>query len=475
MKEWFTVDKEGLARVLGRRDKAFAVMELIQNAWDAEGASLVEVTMIPDGPGRTLLTVEDNSPAGFADLTHAYTLFKGSPKKTEPLKRGRFDAGEKLVLAICDSARICTTKGTLVFDERGRRKLPARQAVGTRITCRLRMTRAEMKEALAWTQKLLPPASILTRVNGAILATRPPAMSFSARLQTEKANADGFLRRVERQTQVRLHAPMPGESAMLYEMGIPIVETGDKWHYDVAQKIPLTLDREGVAPAFLRELRLAVFNHTHEQVSGEEMNSPWVEQAIAEKACNPAAVQTYLDGRFSKKRVAYDPSDPEANKLAVSKGYVVVSGPMMSAGAWRNSKSAQAILPAGQVTPSPKPYGPDGAPLELLEEISPCMRAVELHARRVAIEVLQREINVIFANDPAWPFSATYGPGRLTLNVGRLGEKWFDLEANQIAIERLLLHEFAHEYAADHLSDEYHEAICGIAARWLDSVRKTRL
>ena len=33
MKDWFTVDKEGLAKVLGRRDKAFAVMELVQNAW----------------------------------------------------------------------------------------------------------------------------------------------------------------------------------------------------------------------------------------------------------------------------------------------------------------------------------------------------------------------------------------------------------------------------------------------------------
>ena len=157
MKDWFTVDKEGLAKVLGRRDKAFAVMELVQNAWDAEGASRVEVTIKPESPGRTLLIVEDNSPEGFADLTHAYTLFKESPKKADPLKRGRFDAGEKLVLAICDSARICTTKGTLIFDKKGRRESPHRQDAGSRITCLLRMTKGEMEEALAWTRKLLPP------------------------------------------------------------------------------------------------------------------------------------------------------------------------------------------------------------------------------------------------------------------------------------------------------------------------------
>ena len=26
---------------------------------------------------------------------------------------------------------------------------------------------------------------------------------------------------------------------MLYELGIPVVETGDKWHYSVRQKVPL--------------------------------------------------------------------------------------------------------------------------------------------------------------------------------------------------------------------------------------------
>lgn len=475
MKDWFTVDKEGLAKVLGRRDKAFAVMELIQNAWDADGVSTVEVTIKPEGSGKTLLIVEDNSPEGFADLTHAYTLFKESPKKTDPLKRGRFDAGEKLVLAICDSARICTTKGTLIFDKRGRRELPHKQAAGSRISCLLRMTKADMEEALAWTRKLLPPPSVVTRVNNAVIEARRPVATLSARLQTEKSNAAGFLRRVERNTEVKLYETMPGEAAMLYELGIPIVETGDKWHYDVAQKIPLTLDREGVAPSFLRDVRLAVFNHVHEQIRPEEMNSPWVEQVVAEKDCKPAAIQTYLNRRFSEKRVAYDPSDPEANKLAVSKGYVVVTGSMMSSGAWKNSKTAQAIVPAGQVTPSPRPYSPDGPPLKLLNELTPEMRKAERHAMAVAREILKREISVTFANDPAWPFDATYGPGRLTFNVGRLGKKWFDLGTNRMEIEKLLLHEFAHEFASDHLSHEYHESICNIAAKWLDAVRNRRL
>jgi len=61
-----------------------------------------------------------------------------------------------------------------------------------------------------------------------------------------------------------------------------------------------------------------------------------------------------MSRRFGDKRVSFDPSDPEANKLAVSQGYTVVHGGMMSSAAWQNAKAANAILPAGQVTPGPK-------------------------------------------------------------------------------------------------------------------------
>lgn len=62
--------------------------------------------------GRALLEVTDDSPEGFADLTHAYTLFAESAKKGDPLKRGPFNLGEKLVLAISDTVQIATTTGT---------------------------------------------------------------------------------------------------------------------------------------------------------------------------------------------------------------------------------------------------------------------------------------------------------------------------------------------------------------------------
>ena len=78
---------------------------------------------------------------------------------------------------------------------------------------------------------------------------------------------------------------------MLYELGIPVVETGDKWHYDIGQKVPLTLDRENVQPSFLRQIRVAVFNRMHRQLAPKDVNSAWAETAIASPDCAPTAGQ----------------------------------------------------------------------------------------------------------------------------------------------------------------------------------------
>src|SRR5204862_2279732 len=84
----------------------------------------------------------------------------------------------------------------------------------------------------------------------------------------------------------------------LYELGIPVVVTGDKWHYDIGQKVPLTLDRENVQPNFLRQVRVVVFNRMSGQLAPEDVNSEWAETAIASPDCAPEAVQSCLSTRF---------------------------------------------------------------------------------------------------------------------------------------------------------------------------------
>src|SRR5262249_36749196 len=123
MKNWFEVDKQGLARILERKGKEFVLYELTQNCWDEPGVTQVKLSLEYQGRGKALLIVEDDAPEGFKDLRHAFTLFADSAKKSNPEQRGRFNIGEKLVLAISDEVTIRTTSGGVRFDAEGRHTL----------------------------------------------------------------------------------------------------------------------------------------------------------------------------------------------------------------------------------------------------------------------------------------------------------------------------------------------------------------
>ncbi len=472
MKNWFEVDRQGLAQLLERRGKEFALFELVQNGWDEPGVTKVSVSLKQEGRNRALLVVQDDAPEGFKDLSHAFTLFAASAKKANPEQRGRFNLGEKLVLAISDEVTISTRRGSIRFDAQGRHQQRTRQAVGSRIECLLRLTPDECRAIAGQARRLIAPDKIRTTFNGEPLLSRLPLETITATLPTEVASADGLLRRAQRATVIRLYTVLPGETATLYEMGIPVVETGDKWHYDIGQKVPLTLDRENVPPAFLRQVRVAVLNRMHGQLTTDDANSEWAEAAAASPDCQAEAVESCLSRRFGAKRVSFDPSDPEANKLAVSAGYTVVHGGMMSAAAWQNARSANAILPAGQVTPGPRVWtgedNPNAIPFDDWipeSKWTDGMREIAAFARSVAEKVLCRTITVKYCTTPHHLGGASYGQsGELVFNKFRLGAAWFEHGITE-DVARVLIHEFGHEYSGDHLSSQYHEALCRIGAK----------
>jgi hypothetical protein len=467
MMDWFTVDKQGLAKLLERRGKAFAITELIQNAWDTN-AQRVRVRLEPRaGVAKALIEVEDDDPDGFATLAHAFTLFAESEKKGDATKRGRFNLGEKLVLALCDEAYISSTTGTVAFDRDGRHDLRRKRAFGSIFNGLIRMTRAEYDDAMAVLRTLIPPKDVATTINGEPLAARHPRMTIEVSLPTEVADEEGVLRRAVRKTEVKVYDPLQGEVASVYELGIPVVETGDRWHVDVGQKVPLNFDRDNLPPAYLRTLRTLVANAMEAHLTKDDVNKTWVREASSDPNITDDSMKRILDLRFGNKKVIYDPSDPEANALAVTKGYTVIHGGMLNGAEWNNVKRSGAALPAGQVTPSPKPFSPDGNPLKLLpaEEWTPGIHRVVDFARAFAREQMDVSVHVDIANDIGWGFNAAYGPGHLTINVARLGHRWFDEWPDNGDVERLLIHEFAHHAEPNHLSDGYHQALCAIGAK----------
>lgn len=463
----FDVDPAGLAKLLESRGKGFAVVELVSNAWDTN-ASRVEVELEP-APGKpyAMLTVRDDDPDGFADLRHAYTLFAESRRKADPTTRGRFNLGEKLVIVLCEWCEIASTKGSLRFDSSGRTSSTAGTKGGSIFRGRMRMKRDELTEALDLLSRLIPPDDVEFVVNGRTVDRRVPIKTLTITLPTVLADGDGNLRPTERRTVVRVYRPLPGTTPTIYELGVPVVETGDAFDVDVAQTVPLNMERDNVTPGYLRRLRTALLNETYDLIDDEQATATWVGAALEDRDVDPAAVASVVTARYGDRAVIYDPSDPEGTKIAVSKGYTVIPPGAFSKDQWRNVKDSGVVKPAGQVTPSPTALlnrDGDGPAWRMLDRADWSENVVRVADYAVVLGELLLGFapGIRVANDPMVPAAATWGGRTLTFNRGRLGERWF-AEIGP-STDELLLHEFAHDRVSDHLSARFADEVARLGA-----------
>jgi hypothetical protein len=350
---WFDVDKAGLANILERRGKAFALFELVANAWDS-GGDRVAIMLEPlAGVPYATLTVEDNG-EGFADLSHAHTMFTRSARADKADKRGRFNLGEKLVLACCRKAIIMSAGGSLEFREDGNvRRHAGGRATGTHFAAEIRMTRDEYAEVCRAMRRLIPP--VATMFNGQEIDRPDSIARFRTKLPTEIMDADGLLRRSVATAEVEVYeadGDCPGE---ILEMGIPVVETESGFRVNVLQKIPLNMDRDNVTPAFLRAVNVALLNQVHDRLTADQAASPWVQEASGDARAQPETVKAVIVKRFGERAVVATPGDPVANAQAEAAGFTVVPGGALSADVWANVRKANILLPSGQVFPTPKP------------------------------------------------------------------------------------------------------------------------
>lgn len=468
---WFDVDKEGLAKLLEGRGKIALIHELIQNAWDTDTKKVIVRMQPMKGRPVVALEVIDDDPNGFADLAHAYTLFAESNKKGDATKRGRFNLGEKLVLALCDEATVTSTTGTVTFKKDGTRSTSkARTSQGSAFSALIRMTRGEMGDILDELQNLIPPEGVRTIINGKELLRRTPLTTFEVTLPTTLGDDEGVLRRTRRKTTVSVYE-VPRSSTLaeplgtLYEMGIPVVETGDTFHVDVHQKVPLNMDRDNVTPAYLRELRVAVLNamHEHEAMRGAHREA-WVTDALAHDKVDDTAVRTAIKERFGDKAVSYDPSDREANHTAALNDVQVVHGGSLPKEVWANVKRAQALTPAGQAYPTQtgfaaaKPVSPN-----------PDMARIARFIADLSEELIDCRISVSFLHSDDASTLADFNRDRkhMRFNVAHLGAEWFHVDSyNQLAkVTDLIVHELAHYYEDSHKAEAYHEACTMLAGR----------
>jgi hypothetical protein len=468
---WFDVDPDGLRLILARRGYGFVVHELVQNAWDAPDCKHVMI-YVQEAQGMLELMIADDALAGVEDLRDLYTLFAPSKKKSDPTKRGRFNIGEKLAISTANSARVTSTGGTVYFRPSGTREYNgARKSdTGTIVTLRF-LANAKLNEELCnAARNLIPPAGIVTELitpKGQWELEQPKQIGSipSVQLPTEIDKGDGLLHPTVRRCGVSVWEYVRNTGAMLYELGIPVCTTDFPWDVEVLQKVPLTLDRESVSPAFLRKLGVHLLNGMYEQLTTvESVTAPWVRLAASSPDCSELATKHVNRVRFGEKAVAYDPSDPEASMRAMAEGYTVVHGGSMSAGEWQNVKRVGTILPAGQVTGTPQAIVGSGEGARELKELFEYQLSSEEMALKDYMGWLAAQligpITLRFYRDKGWNVIAACGPDHVMIvNLARF--QW----EQQDELHRVLIHELAHIREANHLGDDYHHELGRLGAR----------
>lgn len=467
---WFDVDRKGLQQIVAGRERAHVLSELVQNAWD-EASKQVIVTLEAHERGIARLTVQDDNAEGFADLRDAYTLYKPSKKKAEPTKRGRFNVGEKVFLSLCVEAKIATTSGTVSFRRDGTRTFSGKSKTerGTIVSALLRMKREEVAETVASLRRLIPPVGLETTINGEQLEHREPLRTFKATLPTVVMDGDGVLKQSERVTSVALHIPKDGETPMIYEMGIPVVESEMPWHVDVQQKVPLTQDRDNVPVRFRRILTTAALNAAHDTVQTEEATQTWASTAIESGDVEKDAFESIFRARFGDQTVIFDPSDAEANNRAVAEGYVVVHGGNLSGAAWENVRRFETSKPAGQVFPT-HPIGTREIDSHIIpkSQWTAEMRSFAAFASALAAKIT-RPVRVVFYNDIPNASARCGGDGRLDIAMDECGavvRDWHGERRGKAC--DLLIHEFAHLRVENHLSTAYYDELTRLGGAMVD-------
>jgi len=444
------------------RNKSFIIRELVQNAWDESGVTRCDVTLEPiKGNRKARLVVEDDAPEGFYDLRHAYTLYAHTRKRSSPGKRGRFNIGEKQVLALCHSAKITTTKGTVEFLANGKRKhAKACCDSGSVFEAVLPMAKAEIEDCARAVRTFIPPEGVRTTFNGEEIRRREPLATVEATLTTELEDSEGRYRPSSRKTNILVYEPLPGEKAMIYEMGLPVIETGDRWHYDIQQRIPLTSDRDHVRSAFLQDVRAEVANAMASRITEEDASAEWIRDASADDRIKPETVDAIATLRWGEKRTVAFPGDSDGRDKAIAAGYHLVAPTEMSADEWAQMRKAGCVPAVSALFPQPK------VPEQIIpkRQWTKAQKRAATLSRRIAELTLGISIRVQMIRSPGASTVADYSKEKklLRFNAARLGRGWFNSPPEKIV--QLIIHELGHEFG-NHISEAYYEGLSRIGAK----------
>ena len=434
-RNWFAVDTDGLAQLQAGRPKWHIVRELVQNAFDEE-VTTVCVDIRRNGRS-TDIVVADDCPEGFKDLTDAFTLFGETHKRSDPTKRGRFNLGEKQAIAQARQARIQTTKGTVVFENRGRRTERAKRESGSEITLTLTCNQQEHDEMLKQARRFVPPDGVVYMVSKWLVKPLPIAKTLSGKVLKTVILKDGELTQEFRSTDLRLYEPN-GDGTWLYEMGIPVIPIECRWSVDVQQKIPLAMDRDSVRDGYLADVYAQILNETIAELPTEQASESWVRAGAGHFDIKHEVTKELLRKRYGEKIAMVTPGDERSNSEALANGYRVIHSNDLS-GPEREQIAAAGGLPSTQSL-----FGLTPGNAKPIEPTVDMLRVAEL-TRRIARRCLGIGVEVEFIELPGSAGIAWYGGRALKFTVNLLPADFFS-EPTAPRVIDLIIHELGHEH-----------------------------
>jgi len=473
MAELLSVDTRGLSKLTSRNGISWIAAELIQNAWDQK-VTRVDVSIESVGHGRGQITVTDDDPQGFMDLSHAYTLFAESNKMGQPSLRGRFNLGEKLVIAYCVETggfvEILTTTGGYRFTKKdGRTRLRRRTEGGSKITAEFRASKSTIQSMIDRVRDFIHPREFVTFINGQPMRPASPDASFKERLPTLRVDDEGNLQNTVRKTIVEVFRAKQDTPSMIYELGIPVVENDTCYHINVKQKVPLNMERDSVTPAYRKRLCALVLNATRDILTKQEASEPWIATAMESEFIQPESTARVLLKKHGKKRLMHDPRHPEASAAAVAAGFTVVYGGNYSAKAHKNIRLNSPIISASTRFPDAQiDFDPEGKNVTIpLSKWTDDMATLASFANDLHVVAHGTQTLVEWINDPR-KYTACYSQRHLTINYLRFGGSAITRAMNSLegfqAFVDLLIHEFAHFHGHSHYSDNFYRGCTRIGA-----------
>jgi hypothetical protein len=224
----------------------------------------------------------------------------------------------------------------------------------------------------------------------------------------------------------------------------------------VQQKILLAVDRETIRASYVRNVYTWVLNNTYDIIPKEECSEVWIRTAMKDKEIKPETVKEIMKKRYGDKFCVANPLDKASMDEALSKGYNVIFGSELSKEEWAN------IRESVNIESSTALFGDTNLTHAKKIEPNDNQKLVAKYAQKIAKRILDIDIKVDFVENKSTPILACYGSRRLTFNVGRLNNGFFD-EPICVKTLDLIIHELGHEDGW-HVEYDYHQLLTKLGA-----------